>query len=545
MEKPMVVGKYCCNNPIWFVILSSFVFCLILFLLDLSTLTTNFNFAFPNLLDHEKPKSLYSYTSPTTNITNNFPGSQSIPNQDHPIDHSDPVYRLKFTNNVTQNATTTTDQNHSDSCSGRYIYVYDLPSQFNVDLVKKCHGLIKWIDMCPYLSNEGFGTKLEVDNNSKSVLMENGWFLTSQFSLEVIFHNRMNKYRCLTNDSSMASAIFVPYYAGLDVGQYLWNLSMSLRDRDSLPRKLVDFLGKTHEWKTMWGRDHFLIGGRIAWDFRRLIDDDKNGWGSKLMLLPESNNMTLLSIESSWWNNDFAIPYPTYFHPSKESELLVWQERVRKRKRSYMFSFAGGPRPGSKDSIRGELINHCKSSAKLCKFMACHPGSDNECEDPVKVMELFQNSIFCLQPSGDSFTRRSTFDSILAGCIPVFFNPISAYTQYLWHLPKNYSSYSVFIPQSDVKEKRVLISERLLGVSEDEVLEKREKVIGLIPRIIYGDWSSSSTGKFEDAFDIAVKGLLGRVEKVRKKIKQGEDPSEGFAEENQSKFDLLWKKSSN
>ena len=209
-----------------------------------------------------------------------------------------------------------------------------------------------------------------------------------------------------------------------------------------------------------------------------------------------------------------------------------------------MFSFAGGPRPGSKDSIRGEIINHCKSSTQLCKFMACHPGWYNPCEDPVKVMELFQNSIFCLQPSGDSFTRRSTFDSILAGCIPVFFDPISAYAQYLWHLPKNYGNYSVFIPRSDVKEKRVLISERLLAVSKDEVLEMREEVIRLIPRIVYGDWSSS-TRKFEDAFDIAVKGLLGRVEKVRKKIKQGEDPSEGFAEENKSKFDLLWKKSGN
>lgn len=142
----------------------------------------------------------------------------------------------------------------------------------------------------------------------------------------------MNKYRCLTNDSSMASAIFLPCYAGLDVGQYLWNFNMSLRDRDSLPQKLVDFLGKTYEWKTVWWRDHFLIGGRIAWDFRRLVDDE-NGWGSKLMLFPESNNMTLLSIESSCWNNDFAIPYPTYCHPSKQSGLLVWQEIVRKRKR--------------------------------------------------------------------------------------------------------------------------------------------------------------------------------------------------------------------
>jgi hypothetical protein len=33
--------------------------------------------------------------------------------------------------------------------------------------------------------------------------------------------------------------------------------------------------------------------------------------------------MTLLSIESSSWNNDFAIPYPTYFHPSKKSQVTI------------------------------------------------------------------------------------------------------------------------------------------------------------------------------------------------------------------------------
>jgi len=31
-------------------------------------------------------------------------------------------------------------QNQGDSCAGRYIYIYDLPPQFNTDLVKNCSG---------------------------------------------------------------------------------------------------------------------------------------------------------------------------------------------------------------------------------------------------------------------------------------------------------------------------------------------------------------------------------------------------------------------
>ncbi|KAI4344978.1 hypothetical protein L6164_012148 [Bauhinia variegata] len=130
-------------------------------------------------------------------------------------------------------------------------------------------------------------------------------------------------------------------------------------------------------------------------------------------------------------------------------------------------------------------------------------------------MKVFQSSVFCLQPPGDSLTRRSTFDSILAGCIPVFFHPKSAYDQYLWHLPKNGSKYSVLIPEEDVKDNRVLVNETLFRVPESEVLAMRAQVIRLIPRILYAN-PSSRLKTIEDALDIAVKGIIGRVETIRR-----------------------------
>ncbi|OMP07375.1 Exostosin-like protein [Corchorus olitorius] len=229
----------------------------------------------------------------------------------------------------------------------------------------------------------------------------------------------MKKYECLTNDSSIASAVFVPFYAGLDMSMYLWGYNISVRDSASLG--LVKWLAEKPEWKRMLGRDHFLVAGRIAWDFRRQTDNESD-WGSKLRFLPESKNMSMLSIESSSWNNDFAIPYPTCFHPSKESEIFEWQDRMRRQKRQYLFSFAGAPRPEYQNSIRGKIIDECLASKNLCKLLDCNYGATN-CDNPVNVMRVFQSSTFCLQPPGDSYTRRSIFDSILAGCIPVFFHP--------------------------------------------------------------------------------------------------------------------------
>ncbi|GMN70600.1 hypothetical protein TIFTF001_039638 [Ficus carica] len=343
----------------------------------------------------------------------------------------------------------------------------------------------------------------------------------------------MKHYKCLANDSSLASAVFVPFYAGLDLGRFLWGFNTSVRD--ALSENLVNWLKERPEWRRMWGRDHFLVGGRVSWDFRRETEKESE-WGSKLMFLPESNNMTMLSIETSLWTNDFAIPYPTYFHPSNDNEVFAWQRTMRKRKRPYLFSFVGAPRPDSEESIRGEIIKQCQSSKKLCKFLDCNDGGTN-CDEPANVMKVFERSVFCLQPSGDSYTRRSTFDSILAGCVPVFFNPGSCFKQYLWHFPKNYTKYSVFIPENEVREKKISIGETLLKVPKDEVLAMREEVIRLISSIVYAN-PTSSLKTLEDAFDIAVKGVLERVRKVRKAIEDGKDPGIGFAELNTKRFEM-------
>ncbi|XP_059663830.1 probable xyloglucan galactosyltransferase GT11 [Cornus florida] len=413
-----------------------------------------------------------------------------------------------------------------DSCSGRYIYVHDLPSRFNEDLLKQCRTLNKWTNMCKHIINVGLGKPFR----------SSGWFATNQFALEIIFHNRMKQYKCLTNDSSKASAIFVPFYAGLEVSRHLFDYNASMRDLGSLD--LVKWLREKPEWNVMYGRDHFFVAGRITWDFRRALDEDWL-WGNKLMMLPESKNMTILTIESSPWNkNDFAVPYPTYFHPSSDNEVFRWQSRMRKLKRGFFFSFVGAPRPNMDDSIRNEIIDQCLNSERKCKFLRC-TDIDNKCNKPGLVMKIFQNSVFCLQPPGDSFTRRSTFDSILAGCIPVFFHPGSAYIQYLWHLPKNFNKYSVFIPE-DLKNSSVRIERVLRGFRKAEIVAMREEVIKLIPKVIYAD-PRSRLKTLEDAFDITVKGVLERVETLREEMREGRNSSFDFDEEFTWKYNLFGK----
>ncbi|KAI3450380.1 hypothetical protein Pfo_007045 [Paulownia fortunei] len=415
-------------------------------------------------------------------------------------------------------------------CTGRYIYVHDLPSRFNDDYIKQCKLLNKWHDMCQYFANRGLGERL---GNPQRLFLRSGWYVTHQFSLEVIFHNRMKQYECLTNDSSKAAAIYVPYYPGLDVSRFLWDYyNTSKKDADSL--ELFKWLRGKPEWDVMGGRDHFLVSGRITWDFRRAVDNDSE-WGNKLMVLPESQNLTMVTIESSPWDkNDFAIPYPTYFHPSSDDQVYEWQNKMRRQKRRALFCFAGAPRPNMEDSIRGEIMAQCTASRRRCKMIECKNDKHN-CLKPANVMKMFQSSIFCLQPPGDSFTRRSTFDSILAGCIPVFFSPGSAYVQYLWHLPKDYSSYSVLIPEGDVRQKKVSIDSVLSQIPKSKVSAMREAVIKLIPKVIYAD-PRSRLEKLDDAFDLTIRGVIERVESLKKEMREGRNYSAEFDSESSWKY---------
>ncbi|KAM0859662.1 hypothetical protein ACQ4PT_047039 [Festuca glaucescens] len=410
-----------------------------------------------------------------------------------------------------------------DRCAGRYIYIHDLPRRFNVDLIRDCRSLCDWTDMCKHLANDGIGPRI---TRTGGVLPSTGWYDTNQFTLEVIFHNRMRRYDCLTTDASRAAAVYVPYYAGLDVGRYLWGFSNDLRD--ALAEDLVEWLRSSPAWAAHGGRDHFLVGGRITWDFRR---EDGREWGSRLFLLPEVTNMTTLAIESSpWHRNDVGVPYPTYFHPSRAAEVASWQRAVRRARRPWLFAFAGGTRGHGTDRnvdgngvVRDAIIEQCAQSRR-CGLLRCGArGQRNDCYAPGNVMRLFKSAAFCLQPQGDSYTRKSTFDAMLAGCVPVFFHPESAYVQYRWHLPADHRKYSVFVPEDGLRNGTVRVEDVLRRISAREVAAMREQLVRMIPSIVYRDPRATSGLGLRDAVDVAVDGVIDRVRRIKQGMPLSDD----------------------
>ncbi|KAL6643141.1 hypothetical protein ACP70R_021322 [Stipagrostis hirtigluma subsp. patula] len=422
-----------------------------------------------------------------------------------------------------------------DRCAGRRVYMYDLPPRFNADLVPD---YCRMWSLCRATENGGFGP--ELPGGEGGALPERGSYDTEMYMLEMIFHTRMRHYECLTVDAAAADAVFVPYYAGFDAAMNIWK--SDLAPRDALSRDLVDWLQRRPEWRAMGGRDHFLVVARGSWDFLRTTDD---GWGNALLALPAIRNTTVLTTEASpWLGNDFAVPFPSHFHPASDADVLRWQDHVRRLERRWLWAFAGAPRPGNA-TVRAQIIEQCSRSS-ACSLLGRNRSNSSNTEflkknnnSPGPIMRLLESAEFCLQPTGDGYTRKSTFDAILAGCIPVFFHPVSAYTQYLWHLPRDYRSYSVFIPKADVSRRNVSIEAVLRKIPPATVARMREEVIRLIPSVMYKD-PAAKQAKFKDAFDITLEAVLRRVAKRRRAAAEGRrEYQDGVDGPDSWKYDLL------
>lgn len=396
----------------------------------------------------------------------------------------------------------------AQSCEGKYVFVYDLPSEFNTELINRCDSLFPWFNLCDYFSDSGIGKPVNsMDNGTQIFVPADRWFSTHQYALELISHARIMKYKCRTEDPDLASLFYIPYYGGLDVIRWHFDPNATNENRDALGWKLVRWLENKPSWTRRGGIDHVLVLGKISWDFRR---QDSGSWGSRLLEFPDLQKVMRVLIERNpWAKDDIGAPHPTYFHPSSASDIDAWLHHVKRQERTSLVTFVGKERRDDPANVRSALVEQCREafSEADCRFVECNK---NLCQQPAYVIKAFLMTHFCMQPVGDSPTRRSLFDSLIAGCIPVLFHPQTAYLQYPWHLPQNESSWSVYISEDEVRAGRINVIDVLKKISTAERSAMRETIINsIIPGLIYSI-PGSDVSPYRDAFDITIDQLLYR-----------------------------------
>ncbi|KAH0643220.1 hypothetical protein KY285_018335 [Solanum tuberosum] len=453
---------------------------------------------------NDSSTSIPSAKQESTTSVDSFAGNKSVSFRNNMVKSGDEELVIAYNDVEDQlqvHRSWAATSNTNATCDGRGIYVYDLPTKFNKDLVAQCADINPWVNLCKYFSNDAMGEPIQN--------LGTGWYQTHQYSLELIFHSRVLNHPCRVHNADEAKLFYVPFYGGLDVLR--WHFKNVSNDvKDSLGAELVRWLESQKHWFQKSGNDHVFVLGKISWDFRRYSDTI---WGSRFLELDEMQNPVKLLIERQPWQvNDIGIPHPTYFHPQSDNDIIAWQDRIIKSNRKSLVSFAGAARPDAPENIRSILINQCTSTKdQECRFLNCNSGS---CNQPESIIELFMESEFCLQPPGDSPTRKSVFDSLISGCIPVIFDPFTAYYQYSWHLPQDHNKYSVFIDQEDVRKMKVNVVERLMQIPTKERENMRSYIVyELLPGLVYGD-PKSKLEKFQDAFSITINNLFQRLNKL-------------------------------
>ncbi|KAJ4817411.1 Xyloglucan galactosyltransferase KATAMARI1-like protein [Rhynchospora pubera] len=170
--------------------------------------------------------------------------------------------------------------------------------------------------------------------------------------------------------------------------------------------------------------------------------------------------------------------------------MSSWQNEVRRSKRTHLFSFVGGTRPKGHvaEVYQSAVISQCKNS-KNCILVFCkHWVSAWDAAD--EILGAMKRARFCIQPPGDTRTRRS----------------------FEWYIPERREDWSVFIRPEQLNK----IEDVLSKIPEKEIQRMREVVIWMIPRVTYAHPSANwAEIGFRDAVDTALVELTKRVRHIK------------------------------
>jgi hypothetical protein len=220
------------------------------------------------------------------------------------------------------------------------------------------------------------------------------------------------------------------------------------------------------------------------------------GIGVKVFFMQICQNCTTVTIETSptrtaikgrtrkHW---YAAPYPSSFHWYEGIPELPWAAAPESR--NILALFIGSVRTSQPNSnaLRKLLYDQCLADTH--KTLGCQwHKTAHACNGVVgagAAMSLLRQSQYCPAPTGDSITRKSIFDSLVAGCVPVLFSRASL-EQYSWHLTKeDVEKVAVYIPMKDINENGINFLDVLRKIPESELRSKQRYISQLAPSLQY------------------------------------------------------------
>ena len=404
-----------------------------------------------------------------------------------------------------------------------YFYIYEWPDLLD-DVWPPMDATLHRKSGYDHAFRDNYGAGAMLDN-------DNGLFQTWQFSLykTVISRLRVSEYR--TRDPSKATSFIVPFDLG--VHSYIDHLTGEPRlaaphgrQAGRLLREYCNGNQRDIFWKNQ-GHDHFVLFSITAYQMVGMM--------VKEFYMFICQNCTVITIETSptktaipgrtrkGW---FAAPYPSSFHWHESIKYLPWEvpksnsnDKLKYPERNILALFIGSVKPSQPASraLRQTLHAQCIRDDSCQWHETAH--ACNGVVNATNTMLLFRKSVFCPAPAGDSITRKSIFDALVAGCIPVLFSRASL-SQYSWHVSSNdLSKISLYIPMQDINEGGRNFLDILKSIPNDVITQMQLTIEKIAPTLQYsvipksiGNLDSGKIWKspFKDAADVIIEKILDR-----------------------------------
>lgn len=357
--------------------------------------------------------------------------------------------------------------------------------------------------------NQGYGEKINLDLLNATF----DFYKTGQFALDVILYQKFLHYSGRVHSMEEADLVFVPFLfqAILTSGssgkcrklkqsmlgeKYTGpGLTRETMNKVLLPKFVVEMLAELKRMKS--GKRVVIMSmARTGGNNYRQSFLDKR-------FEKDLKNFRFLGIEN--WEGRYKqiimVPYPTIFH------MRYGATPQLPKKSSSAFLFYGSPRLRANKTARATEPPPLKASVAKLRYAildALLQRSDSTIQiltrENFNLHEAYRamaHSQFCIQPPGDSPTRRGFYDSVLLGCIPVVFSrkayaPFGQSTKSIAiqlheHVPpENIVDILRNISQTNIQDMQVKILKEMCAFQYSIYQDETHDAFGNILRVLHG-----------------------------------------------------------
>jgi hypothetical protein len=207
--------------------------------------------------------------------------------------------------------------------------------------------------------------------------------------------------------------------------------------------------------------------------------------------------------------------------------------------------------------LRTIISVSCASHPKYCYYLPVGTRLQRVAGQNLTPIEIYSNTVFCLQPPGDLESRKGIFDSFSLGCIPVISaNGVLSKT-YPWFFTKEMEERTtIYVPYlSLTRDKKDIIKDILLQIPLAVIRQKQEAIEAIakslqyavpppeLRRYIgYGGAPGELDGKMKwrPPFNDAIDQIIDSMSELSKRYKKTRTITEVDAPNRVSRWDYLW-----